>query len=79
MSSNACLLSKKDRLEMPKKKTNKAAAKRCKKTATGKLMYSKAGSGHLLGGKGRKRKRGLRKRSVLSAVETKRITVMLAK
>ena len=64
---------------MPKKKTNKAAAKRCKKTANGKLKYSKAGSGHLLGGKSRKRKRNLRKRAVLSAVETKRISNMLAK
>ena len=33
---------------MPKKKTNKAAAKRFKVTATGKVVYAKAGSGHLL-------------------------------
>ena len=63
---------------MPKMKTNKAAAKRFKKTASGKLKYSKAGSGHLLGSKTRKRKRNLRSPGVLSAVENKRITKMLA-
>ncbi len=63
---------------MPKKKTNKAAAKRFKKTATGKLKYSKAGSGHLLSGKSRKRKRDLRSRSVLSKAETVRVTGLLA-
>jgi len=63
---------------MPKKKTNKSAAKRFSKTATGKLKYKKAGSGHLLGGKSRKRKRNLRKVGVLSAVETKRISKMIS-
>jgi len=63
---------------MPKKKTNKSAAKRFKKTANGKLKYSKSGAGHLLGSKTRKRKRALRKSGVLSAPETKRISNMLA-
>ncbi|MBL7077438.1 MAG: 50S ribosomal protein L35 [Kiritimatiellae bacterium] len=63
---------------MPKKKTNKAAAKRFKKTATGKLKYHKAGSGHLLGGKSRKRKRSLRTASTLSKTETKRVQGMLS-
>ncbi|MDP6630676.1 MAG: 50S ribosomal protein L35 [Kiritimatiellia bacterium] len=63
---------------MPKKKTNKAAAKRFKKTATGKLKYHKAGSGHLLAGKSRKRKRSLRKGETLSKTETKRVEGMLA-
>ena len=63
---------------MAKKKTNKAAAKRFKKTATGKIKYSKAGSGHLLAGKSRKRKRVLRSRSILSKPECKRISAMLA-
>lgn len=62
---------------MPKKKTNKAAAKRFKKTATGKLKYSKAGSGHLLSSKTRKCKRNLRKRAVLSDTETRRISKMI--
>ncbi|MFC1496958.1 50S ribosomal protein L35 [Verrucomicrobiota bacterium] len=62
---------------MPKKKTKKAAAKRFKKTAKGKIKYSKAGSGHLLAGKSRKRKRNLRRRAVLSKTETKRVVEML--
>jgi len=63
---------------MPKQKTKKAAAKRFRKTANGKIMYHKAGSGHLLGGKTRKRKRTLRRGSVLSQVESRRIAPMLA-
>ena len=63
---------------MPKKKTNKAAAKRFKKTATGKIKYHKAGSGHLLASKSRKRKRNLRGGSVICKVECKRITGLLA-
>lgn len=63
---------------MPKKKTNKAAAKRFRKTASGKIRYAKAGAGHLLGGKSRKRKRRLRKSGVLSKVEAKRVEGMLA-
>lgn len=64
---------------MPKKKTNKAAAKRFKKTANGKIKYSKAGTGHLLSSKSRKRKRSLRAAGILSKPECKRITGMLAK
>jgi large subunit ribosomal protein L35 len=63
---------------MPKAKTNKAAAKRFKVTAKGKLKYSKAGSGHLLGGKTRKRKRNLRSAGILSPAEDKRIKRLLA-
>ena len=63
---------------MPKAKTNKAAAKRIKVTANGKLKYSKAGSGHLLGGKSRKRKRNLRSAGILSPAENKRIKRLLA-
>ena len=63
---------------MPKKKTKKAAAKRFKKTAGGKVMYTKAGSGHLLSSKSRKRKRGLRSAGVLSKPENKRVSELLA-
>jgi len=62
---------------MPKQKTNKAAAKRFKKTATGKLKYHKAGSGHLLASKTRKRKRKLRSGETLSKTETKRVINMI--
>ena len=63
---------------MPKKKTNKAAAKRFKITAKGKIKYAKAGSGHLLSSKSRKRKRSLRTGGVLSKQETKRVTNLLS-
>lgn len=62
---------------MPKQKTKKSAAKRFKLTATGKVKYRHAGSGHLLTGKTTKRKRHLRARGVLSRPEEKRIRAML--
>jgi large subunit ribosomal protein L35 len=63
---------------MPKMKTNKAAAKRLKVTASGKLKYKKAGSGHLLSSKSRKRKRNLRKDGVLSKAETGKLITLLS-
>ncbi len=63
---------------MPKMKTKKAVAKRFKLTANGKVKYSKAGSGHLLACKSRKRKRNLRRGSLLSKPETVRVKAMLA-
>ena len=63
---------------MPKKKTIKGAAKRFKRTGSGKLKYEKAGRGHLLSGKSRKRKRSLRKAGVLDNVEAKRVNDCLA-
>lgn len=62
---------------MPKKKTLKAAAKRFKKSASGKIKYAKAGSGHLLSRKSRKRKRGLRSAGILSKAETKRVSALI--
>lgn len=64
---------------MPKKKTRKAAAKRFKKTAKGKVVYAKSGKGHLLSGKSTKRKRQLRKKGVLVKGAAKRISLMLCK
>lgn len=46
---------------MPKIKTKRAAAKRFKKTGTGKLKRSKAYKSHILTKKSTKRKRNLRK------------------
>ena len=45
---------------MPKIKTNRAAAKRFKTTATGKLKRNKAYKSHILTKKSTKRKRNLR-------------------
>jgi len=63
---------------MPKKKTYKTVAKRFKKTATGKITYSKAGTGHLLSSKTRKQKRNLRSKGVLSKPETRRVSKLLS-
>ncbi len=62
---------------MPKMKTRKAAAKRYKVTATGKVRYKKPGSRHILTKKSTKRKRNLRKIGVLSDVEAKKVRVLL--
>jgi len=58
---------------MPKIKTHRGAAKRFKKTGSGKVKRSKAYASHLLGDKTPKRKRNLRKAGLVSEVETKRI------
>lgn len=51
--------------KMPKLKTKKAVAKRFKITATGKVMHYGAGGQHLLSHKSSKRKRRIKKLSVL--------------
>ena len=49
---------------MPKMKTSRAAAKRFKKTGTGKLVRNKAYKSHILTKKSTKRKGNLRKDTV---------------
>ena len=53
-------------------KTKKAAAKRFKRTGTGKLKFHSPGSRHLLTGKTRKRKRRLAKAKYLCAGDAAR-------
>lgn len=62
---------------MPKMKTHRGAAKRFKRTGSGKFKRSRANSSHILEKKSPKRKRRLRKSTVISASETKRMTRML--
>ncbi len=62
---------------MPKTKTHKGASKRCKITASGKVMSASAGKGHLASCKTRKRKRSLRGTSMLSKPEQTRVKVLL--
>ena len=50
---------------MPKLKTNKGAAKRFKRTGGGKLLRRKAYASHILTKKASKRKRNLRKATLL--------------
>lgn len=62
---------------MPKMKTHRGAAKRFKKTATGKIKRSKAFKSHILEKKSAKRKRNLRKSGILSAADQKRMKQLL--
>ena len=62
---------------MPKIKTNRAAAKRFKKTATGQLKRNKAYKSHILTKKSQKRKRNLRKAAITDASNVKAIKKIL--
>ncbi len=55
-------------------KTRKSVAKRFKLTANGKVLFHGAGRRHLLQGKGPKRRRSLRKASVLGPTDVYRIS-----
>ncbi len=56
---------------MPKMKTHRGAAKRFKKTGTGKLKRAKAFKSHILTKKTTKRTRNLRKTGYVSANQEK--------
>lgn len=56
---------------MPKMKTSRAAAKRFKKTGSGKLVRNKAYRRHILTKKSTKNKRNLRKDIVVDATNSK--------
>jgi large subunit ribosomal protein L35 len=62
---------------MPKIKTSRSAAKRFKKTATGKLKRKKAYHSHILTKKSPKRKRNLRKSGLVSAVDSPRVKKLI--
>ena len=62
---------------MPKIKTNRAAAKRFKKTATGKLKRNKAYKSHILTKKSTKRKRNLRQATITDATNVKNMKKVL--
>ena len=58
---------------MPKVKTSRAAAKRFKTTGTGKLVRNKAYKSHILTKKSQKRKRNLRKPTVVDSTNLKNV------
>jgi len=62
---------------MPKLKTKKGVAKRFKITKKGGIKRQKAGRGHLLAKKSRKKKRLLRKPGLVSRSEEKVIKLLL--
>jgi large subunit ribosomal protein L35 len=64
---------------MPKQKTNRSAAKRLKRTGTGKLRRKKAYKSHILTKKTRKRKRHLRKSTLVSGADENRMNRLVPK
>mgnify|MGYP003683164817 CR=1 FL=1 len=62
---------------MPKVKTNRAAAKRFKVTASGKLKRAHAYHNHILTKKSKKRKRNLVKLSVVHKSDMKRMKALI--
>ena len=62
---------------MPKMKTRRSIAKRFKVTGRGKILRRKGGKGHLLSVKTKKRKRALRRATLVSKHEREKILRLL--
>jgi large subunit ribosomal protein L35 len=62
---------------MPKLKTHRGAAKRFKKTGTGKFLRAKAFKRHILSSKTTKQKRGLSGTVVVSPADAPKLARML--
>lgn len=62
---------------MPKMKTNRAAAKRFKVTANGRLKRKHAFHNHILTKKDKKRKKALQKMALVHEADEKRIKRLL--
>ena len=62
---------------MPKMKTHRGAAKRLKRTGSGRLKRHKANKSHILTKKSRKRKRRLRKADLVASADEKRMNRLL--
>ncbi len=63
---------------MPKFKGKSGAKKRFKLTGSGRVKREKAYHSHILTKKTTKRKRGLRQGTLVSAVEEKRVKMMIS-
>lgn len=62
---------------MPKIKTNRGAAKRFRKTGTGKIRRNKAFTSHILTKKSTKRKRDLRQATVVAKADARNIAQLI--
>ncbi|MDR3609312.1 MAG: 50S ribosomal protein L35 [Ignavibacteriaceae bacterium] len=62
---------------MPKMKSNRGAAKTFRKTASGKFKRKSAYKSHILTSKSTKRKRKLRRDTLVSESENKRVRIMM--
>jgi large subunit ribosomal protein L35 len=63
--------------KVPKIKTNSSAAKRFKVTGSGKIKRNKGFKRHILSSKNKKRKRNLRRATMVAAVEQKNIRKLI--
>ncbi|MGD8779376.1 MAG: 50S ribosomal protein L35 [Ignavibacteria bacterium] len=64
---------------MPKMKSNRGAAKTFKVTGSGKIKRNKAYKAHILTKKSTKTKRNLRKATLVSEADSKRVKIMIQK
>lgn len=62
---------------MPKMKSNSGAGKTFRKTASGQFKRKKAYKSHILASKTTKRKRKLRRATLVSEAESKRVRIMV--
>jgi large subunit ribosomal protein L35 len=62
---------------MPKMKSNRGAAKTFRKTASGKFKRKSAYKSHILTSKSTKRKRKLRRDTLVSESENRRVRIMM--
>ncbi len=62
---------------MPKMKTKRGAAKRLKKSASGKLMRHKGWKSHLLEAKSPRRRRHLREARPIAKADVRRMQVLV--
>lgn len=62
---------------MPKMKTKRAAAKRLRKTGTGKLKRHRGWKSHLLEAKPPKRRRRLRKAALIAPADERRMKALV--
>ena len=62
---------------MPKMKSHRGAAKRFRKTGTGKIVRAHANRRHILTKKSKWRKRRLRKEALVDPADVKRLNQML--
>ena len=62
---------------MPKMKTHRGAAKRFRRTGTGKIVRKKAFHSHILEKKSPKRKRNMRKSTLIVGKQAKNVTRMI--
>ena len=62
---------------MPKMKSNSGASKTFRKTASGKFKRKKAFRSHILTSKSTKRKRNLRRATLVSDADHQRVKIML--